>query len=1109
MGCSAQTPSIGATYMDDGSGVDPSSVILLLDGVDRTPEATVTTTGVVFNPATALAPGTHGVELDVADQSGNLAQAIWAFTILPQPPEVTIEHPAEGSFTNQAIVEVQGTVTGGGPIASVLVNGQPAALAGEIFTITLEVEDSFNTILVIATDVFGSRGIAGAGFYYDAEPPDLTLSAPHPGQIVNADRIVVSGDANDFSGIQILTVDGLPVTVTNNFYTTEVELLQEGTKTIIVEAEDMAGNSAEISREVVRFTLPDVTVTDPADLTTVTTTTLPVAGAVSDDVVAVAVNGIPASLAGTSFTAVGIPLIEGGNTVTATATNAAGRVATATIHVVRDRTPPRVTIHRPLDGYRKRQGTISVSGLVNDIVPGTVNSSQATVTVNGIPAAVANRSFLASDVPLAPGENIVVVQAIDVSGNIGEDQIMVTLATSPAPALRVVSGDLQQGVIGTVLPEPLVVEILDANGQPVSGTPVVFRLRGNDGSLSGDKRQLAVVSDGAGRAQVTFTLGNRAGVGNQVVEASAVGFGEPVVFMASALPGEPGLIVVDAGSRQVGVAGRQVPRPLIAAVVDSGNNRLQGVPVRFLVDKGEGHFADGTQEAVVVTDSDGRAMVSYVLDASEGIDNNAVAASIEGIEDGYPASFVASSRAAGDPAATSISGVVLDNTNVPVAGATLRMRQSSLVAVSDQEGQFQIESVPVGAVDLIVDGSTVDRPGAWPDLEFDLVTIAGRDNTLSMPIYLLPLDLENGIYVDEIRGGTLTLPEIPGFALEVQPGSVTFPGGGRSGQLSVTVVHNDKVPMVPIFGQQPRLIVTIQPAGARFDPPARLTLPNVDGLAPGQVTEMYSFDHDLGHFVSIGSATVSDDATLVASDPGVGVVKAGWHCGGFSTDGVCLHECPECRVCRDPPCRCDLVEELCSDCTPPGKACDGEGECKTGRDLIPKLCPPVKDPPIPPTPPPPPPQDDSLRLGMKEVDPGEHECSVLPEFESLDGICGIVFGVTFEKVTHNCDSISLKEAIWNEELTSDQGCKGPPKKRGAIVGVRGDNRLVPEGQRLRDYVYVCLPEKYIPRDKKCKEVWTQKIFLDDCHVATHTYLFELGWVTDGEITLCLGAASRN
>ncbi len=57
----------------------------------------------------------------------------------------------------------------------------------------------------------------------------------------------------------------------------------------------------------------------------------------------------------------------------------------------------------------------------------------------------------------------------------------------------------------------------------------------------------------------------------------------------------------------------------------------------------------------------------------------------------------------------------------------------------------------------------------------------------------------------------------------------------------------------PGFGQQPRFIVTIQPSGAVFNPPAAITLPNVDGLGPREVTEMYSFDHDIGSFVAIGT----------------------------------------------------------------------------------------------------------------------------------------------------------------------------------------------------------------------------------------------------------------
>jgi hypothetical protein len=124
----------------------------------------------------------------------------------------------------------------------------------------------------------------------------------------------------------------------------------------------------------------------------------------------------------------------------------------------------------------------------------------------------------------------------------------------------------------------------------------------------------------------------------------------------------------------------------------------------------------------------------------------------------------------------------------------------------------------------------------------------------------------------------------------------------------VTLVHADKVPMVPNFGQQPRFIITIQPPGTHFNPPAPLTMPNVDGFAPGQKTEMYSFDHDLGSFVSIGPATVSEDGTVVQSDPGVGVVKGGWHCGGNPLLIGTAADCPDCKICQINGCVADPAQ---------------------------------------------------------------------------------------------------------------------------------------------------------------------------------------------------------
>jgi hypothetical protein len=65
---------------------------------------------------------------------------------------------------------------------------------------------------------------------------------------------------------------------------------------------------------------------------------------------------------------------------------------------------------------------------------------------------------------------------------------------------------------------------------------------------------------------------------------------------------------------------------------------------------------------------------------------------------------------------------------------------------------------------------------------------------------------------------------------------------------------------------------------------------------------MYSFDHDLGHFVSIGPATVSADGQIVASNPGVGILKAGWHCGGDPAGIATTHACPLCNICDGSQC---------------------------------------------------------------------------------------------------------------------------------------------------------------------------------------------------------------
>lgn len=940
---SSVAPEIMLAFSDAGSGVDPVTLELAVGS--EVPSCEVSPTEALCL-VPALQSGDYVIEARVRDAAGNLASANRAFQFVAdlQAPVVTLAEPSEGTHTSTATVRVAGTVSDDSEsLASLRVAGRDVAPVPGPFEVEVTLQEGESEVLVVAMDETGKQGTAGVRVVVDTIPPTLTVDVPRQGQATNQPSTPVSGRADDENGVARVEVGGLPVPLTDGRFETEVPL-EEGTNEVTVRALDAAHNASDVVAVVRRVTPPTVVITSPLDLSYIAATTVDVVGTVSDPAARVEVNGLPAEVHGNGFVVSGVPLVEGGTILTATATSVSG-VGSYTINVVRDLTAPHVAVSYPRNDAVLFTATVTVSGMVNDIVPGTVNASEATVTVNGQPASVENRSFLAQGVPLAAGDNVLSVVATDESGNVGQTEIRVRRMEPVVPRIQVAGGDGQQGEIGSALPQPLEVVLRDAVGMPVAGKPVLFKVVGSNGTLDGGRRQVAVTTGADGRASVHFTLGTRAGVGGQAVEALASGFQGPAVFTATAVAGEPALIVVDSGSQQIGTAGQALPRPLVAVVTDAGFNRLEGVPVVFHVRQGRGHFENGQQEIRMLTDSDGRAIAPFIVAPDEGIANNVAVAFIEGMEEGPAAAFTASAWTAGDPALTSVSGVVLDNLNTPVAGVTLRIKDTTLLAVTGPQGTFRIDQAPLGTVKLIVDGSTADRPGSWPDLEFPLTTVAGRDNTVGMPIYLLPLDLETAVVVDEIRGGAVTLPEIPGFKLEVAAGSVTFPNGSRSGVVSATVVHSDKVPMVPNFGQQPRFIVTIQPAGARFDPPARLTLPNLEGLAPGEVTEFYSFDHDLGHFVSIGPATVSEDGSVIVSNRGVGIIKAGWHCGGNppASSGT-PHSCPECKRCDGSTCVTDAARN--------GIQCDNDHckECRAGSCVATSTRVTIEAPPDNPSP---------------------------------------------------------------------------------------------------------------------------------------------------------------
>jgi len=643
--------------------------------------------------------------------------------------------------------------------------------------------------------------------------------------------------------------------------------------------------------------VPSVQITSPATLITVGSSPLRISGTVDDLDATLIVNGIEIPQNNGSFEA-DVVIEEGANNIIVRAIDSKNHEGTATISVSLDKTPPYITIQSPENGSKVFSDIISVSGLVNDIVRGTVSADEANVQVTSslgsVSASVSNRSYLAENVRLQTGENVITIAASDAVGNSNSETINVTYEPQTNKVIELISGNAQTAVIQTNVAQPLAVQLTE-NGQPVVDKTVIFRVTEGDGLLQpgteAEGNGAVVKTNAQGQAQVTYKLGSRAGTGNHKVMSRAVGFKGEVLFYQSASYGDGIQMGIIAGNNQRGAVRQPLPQPLVLAVTDDGANLIPNAEVEFLVNQGSGRFSNGETTFTTTTDLDGRASANFVLGAEEGLDIQRVTAKLIGTES--TAGFTASGLMPGDPAQTSISGVVLDNQDQPLPGVTIRIEDSTRQAVSDEQGQFTITETPVGPVHLLVEGSTTSVVGEWPSLSYNLVTVPGADNPLPAPIFLVKIDTENAVFVGR-EDKVVTHPELPGFELKVKAGSVTFPDGSKEGNLSITRVNANKIPMPPPNGMQPQLIVTIQPHGAMFDPPARLTLPNTDAHSPLAEIEMYSFDHDLEEFVTIGLGTVSKDGSTVTSNLGSGVIKAGWHCGSAPVGNGCCIDCAPC-----------------------------------------------------------------------------------------------------------------------------------------------------------------------------------------------------------------------
>lgn len=188
--------------------------------------------------------------------------------------------------------------------------------------------------------------------------------------------------------------------------------------------------------EVVSASPLEVNIESPANGALVGSSVIDVSGTVNQPSARVLVSDVIATVASGSFTATGIRLAEGENSLLARANDDRGVIATASRTVTLDTTPPALTILSPPERSTFADAVVSIVATVTDASPVTCRANDAALSVDA--------GSVTGAVTLASGPNVVVLTCTDAAGNAAQRSL--TLYRDDDP-LRVAAVDPPNGAV--------------------------------------------------------------------------------------------------------------------------------------------------------------------------------------------------------------------------------------------------------------------------------------------------------------------------------------------------------------------------------------------------------------------------------------------------------------------------------------------------------------------------------------------------------------------------------------------------------------------------------------------------------------------------------------
>lgn len=716
---------------------------------------------------------------------------------------------------------------------------------------------------------------------------------------VNLNSQVTMGDVNSPISLALNMANGsLSLNSNSTFYGVvktpngQVSLNANSLLKGLITCDRLTANSnTKIQNLVSDITNPTITITSPLDGAVINQAQVAVTGTVDDEsFVTVKVNGVNAAFNGTTFSAT-VPLNLGSNTVTAVATDAFGHIGQAQVTVSRgDGTnqPPVVNAGQDLavnlPNPATLNGTVTDDGKPNP--PGALtitwskNSGPGTVTFSSPNTAVTNVTFSSA------GTYILQLTASD-SQLSSSDTVTVTVSNNTANQAPVVSAGPDLNVTlpaaatlnGTVTDDGLPSNQLTVSWTKISGPGTVsfansqaaqttatfssagiytLRLSASDGALTSSDDVIVTVQMPAANFSImaaptsVTTVQNSTATYMVTVIANDPNFRNLIGLQVSGLPGT---------SRAIFNPQQVVSGASSTLTVDLSNSGV-GVGTYTLTITGSTPIGGITENHSIT--------VSLVVQAATQ---------------------------------TSLSGRVLSSLDEPLSGVTVSLDGQS--ATTDAAGAFLLTGVLAGNQRaVLVDGRTSSSVGiTYPVIAEPVNIVANQSNQMPYTFYLPRIDTQYEVTVIPNQNTIVTTPRVNNLQTTIPAGAnLRNRDGSVVTRVSMTPVPIDRTPAPLPADISTMMVYTNQPGGAISDIAMPVTYPNLSGVSPGILLDLYTFNHDTVQWQKYGVGKVSADGKTIVPeiDPSTnkpyGLKDFSWHFVRASKDGnVCPRQCTSCQ----------------------------------------------------------------------------------------------------------------------------------------------------------------------------------------------------------------------